>query len=194
MLLRLFPLLGGVASALYRRPDLAVEGCNVHEGRWIPVSDRRQTFPYGSSCPFTDPRQMCAGKDPRFLDWEWQPHQCTLPFFDSARFLELLRNRVMAFVGDSLGRSQFQSLSCLLAAADDAQHKDTSGKFVDSHHYPKYNATVCWILSPFLVAHTPKTFKKEMGPKTVHLDIPDPEWHFRQREFDVLFFSAAGRW
>lgn len=60
---------------------------------------RRRVYPYDNSCPFIDERQTCRGKGKSFLDWEWQPSGCDLPLFDPSRFLELLRNRIMAFVG-----------------------------------------------------------------------------------------------
>ena len=79
-------------------PPLAeIPCCTVPWGACL--ASPRRVYPYNSSCPFIDERQRCLGKDPAWLDWEWEPHGCHLPLFDAGRFLELLRNRVMAFVG-----------------------------------------------------------------------------------------------
>jgi len=50
-----------------------------------------------------------------FLKWRWKPDRCELPLFDPNQFLELMRGKTLAFVGDSLARNQMQSLMCLLS-------------------------------------------------------------------------------
>jgi hypothetical protein len=49
------------------------------------------------------------------MRWRWRPDGCDLPRFDAARFLEAMRGKSMAFVGDSLARNHFKSLLCLLS-------------------------------------------------------------------------------
>lgn len=53
--------------------------------------------------------------DSDYMKWKWQPDGCNLPVFDPVEFLETLRNKSLAFVGDSVGRNQMQSLICLLS-------------------------------------------------------------------------------
>ncbi|KAF5941334.1 hypothetical protein HYC85_022501 [Camellia sinensis] len=50
------------------------------------------------------------------MKWRWKPDDCELPLFDAARFLEIVRGKSMAFVGDSLARNQMQSLGCMLSS------------------------------------------------------------------------------
>lgn len=50
-----------------------------------------------------------------FLKWRWKPDGCELPLFDPVAFLEIVRGKSIAFVGDSLARNQMQSLICLLS-------------------------------------------------------------------------------
>jgi hypothetical protein len=50
-----------------------------------------------------------------FLKWRWRPSGCELPRFDPVQFLQFVRHRKLAFVGDSLARNHMQSLLCLLA-------------------------------------------------------------------------------
>lgn len=37
-------------------------------------------------------------------------------------------------------------------------------------------------------------YSRNMGHKQVHLDIPDPDWHTHYKDFDVILFTASGRW
>lgn len=52
--------------------------------------------------------------DNEFMKWKWKPNDCDLPVFNPGQFLELVRGKSLAFVGDSVGRNQMQSLICLL--------------------------------------------------------------------------------
>ncbi|CAI0451215.1 unnamed protein product [Linum tenue] len=49
------------------------------------------------------------------MRWRWKPDGCELPVFNPAQFLEIVRGKSLAFVGDSVGRNQMQSLICLLS-------------------------------------------------------------------------------
>lgn len=53
--------------------------------------------------------------DSGYLYWRWKPRDCDLPLFDSQRFLENMRNKSWAFVGDSISRNHVQSLLCILS-------------------------------------------------------------------------------
>ena len=33
-----------------------------------------------------------------------------------------------------------------------------------------------------------------MTLKTIHLDVPDSDWHFSIKKFDVVLFASTGRW
>jgi hypothetical protein len=58
---------------------------------------------------------MRYGKpDLGFVNWRWRPDGCDLPRFNPWRFLHMMRGKSLAFVGDSLGRNQKDSLICLL--------------------------------------------------------------------------------
>ncbi|CAL1355718.1 unnamed protein product [Linum trigynum] len=50
-----------------------------------------------------------------FMRWRWKPDGSDLPIFNPAQFLEIVRGKSLAFVGDSVGRNQIQSLICLLS-------------------------------------------------------------------------------
>jgi len=85
-------------------------------GQWVP--DEEAPYYTNLTCPFIDDLQNCMkfGKPSlEFLRWRWQPDGCDLPRFDAARFLEAMRGKSMAFVGDSLARNHAKSLLCLLS-------------------------------------------------------------------------------
>jgi hypothetical protein len=90
--------------------------CNVTRGEWVP--DAEPPYYTNLTCPFIDDHQNCMkfGKPSlEFMRWRWRPHGCDLPRFDAARFLEAMRGKSVAFVGDSLARNHFKSLLCLLS-------------------------------------------------------------------------------
>jgi hypothetical protein len=90
--------------------------CDFTRGEWVP--DTEAPYYTNLTCPFIDDLQNCMkfGKPSlEFLRWRWQPDGCDLPRFDAARFLDAMRGKSMAFVGDSLARNHAKSLICLLS-------------------------------------------------------------------------------
>ena len=70
---------------------------------------------------------MRYGKpDLGFVNWRWRPDGCDLPRFNPWRFLHMMRGKSLAFVGDSLGRNQKDSLICLLTTASSFVDLDPS--------------------------------------------------------------------
>lgn len=53
--------------------------------------------------------------DSGYLYWRWKPQSCELPPFDARRFLELMRNKSLALIGDSISQNHVQSILCMLA-------------------------------------------------------------------------------
>jgi hypothetical protein len=61
--------------------------------------------------------QNCQGNgrpDKEYENWRWKPLQCDLPRFDAKKFLELMRGKTIAFIGDSVARNHMESLLCIL--------------------------------------------------------------------------------
>lgn len=93
------------------------EQCDVFRGKWVPYPNA--TYYTNETCPLIIDQQNClkfGRPDTEFLKWRWKPDECELPRFDAAKFLEIAKGRSVAFVGDSVGRNQMQSLLCLLAS------------------------------------------------------------------------------
>ncbi|GLT61079.1 hypothetical protein SLA2020_338100 [Shorea laevis] len=136
--------------------------------------------------------------DTEFLKWRWKPDECELPLFDAVQFLELVRGKSIAFVGDSVGRNQMQSLLCLLASA--ANPEDISEKYTPDINfkrwfYADYNFTVATLWSPFLVKASDAdpsghTYNSIMN---LYLDKVDEAWAAEVTKFDYVIISA-GQW
>lgn len=92
------------------------EQCDLFSGEWVPEPNG----PYytNETCNAIQEHQNClkfGRPDREFLKWRWKPDECELPVFDPNQFLELVRGKSIAFVGDSVARNHMQSLICLLS-------------------------------------------------------------------------------
>lgn len=117
--------------------------CSLFIGSW--VYDETYPFYQSASCPAVDPQfncQLYGRPDTEYLKYRWKPANCELPrylkldftpssmefrfliifsFFSLNRFngLEFLlkmKGKTVMFVGDSLGRDQWESLICMISA------------------------------------------------------------------------------
>ncbi|KAF6169032.1 hypothetical protein GIB67_038529 [Kingdonia uniflora] len=173
------------------------EKCDIFTGEWV----RNPDAPYytNTTCWAIHDHQNCmkyGRPDSEFMKWKWQPDGCDLPIFNPAQFLEVVRGKSLAFVGDSVGRNQMQSLICLLSRVvypvEVWQNKaGTSTRW----HYEKYNFTVVNFWTPHLVK------AKEADPNgptltglfNLYLDEFDESWTTQIDEFDYVIISG-GHW
>lgn len=89
--------------------------CDLFKGEWI--KDKSGPVYNNKSCPFIEHHQNCMSNgrpDSDYLYWKWTPFDCKLPKFNPERFLDLMRNKSWAFIGDSISRNHVQSLLCIL--------------------------------------------------------------------------------
>ncbi|KAF7057969.1 hypothetical protein CFC21_065118 [Triticum aestivum] len=110
---------GAVKKAAAAAAAMVVgEECDLFDGSWV----WDDTYPLYESkdCPFLDVGFRCSENgrpDASYVKWRWQPSRCDLPRFDAKFMLEKLRNRRVVFVGDSIGRNQWESLLFLQGRA-----------------------------------------------------------------------------
>lgn len=91
-------------------------GCNVFEGSWVWDN---VTYPLYTeeSCPYLVKQTTCQRNgrpDSFYQNWRWKPSGCELPRFDPLKLLDVLRNKRLMFIGDSVQRGQFESMVCML--------------------------------------------------------------------------------
>ncbi|EPS67354.1 hypothetical protein M569_07422, partial [Genlisea aurea] len=168
--------------------------CNYADGEWVP-HDSPPMY-NGTTCPTIKQGQNCmsSGRPDRdYLRWKWKPHACDLPSFDPLRFLHLLQNKTIAFVGDSLARNQMESLLCMLSTVSNPLLLYASGednKF-RKWHFPSHNSNLSIYWSPFLVQGIEKN--NDNNYNTMFLDSVDRRWSDDLGEIDVLV-ACVGHW
>eukprot|EP01018_Ginkgo_biloba_P004388 Gb_15601 [translate_table: standard] len=171
------------------------ERCDLFKGDWIP----QPLGPYytNESCTVIQEHQNCMKNgrpDAGYLFWRWKPDDCDLPRFNGTRFLQIVRNKVWAFIGDSIARNNVQSLLCLLAQVEDP---------IDTYHdeaylfrrwyFPHHNFTLTVLWSPYLVKDIEEINGLLKDQTKVYLDTIDDKWKNQLHEFDFVVLSG-GEW
>ncbi|CAA0814322.1 Protein trichome birefringence-like 19 [Striga hermonthica] len=180
---------------MVRSQLLDEEECDLFSGEWVPNPEG----PYytNDTCNTIQEHQNCfkfGRPDRGFLKWRWKPDGCELPVFDPARFLELVRGKSIAFVGDSVARNHLQSLICLLSRV--ATPVDLTGPVDQNKRYEyrdhDFNISMFW--APYLV-RTEKLDPNDddKRPFKLFLDEFDTHWTSSLSPFDYLIISA-GHW
>ncbi|KAL2340568.1 hypothetical protein Fmac_008508 [Flemingia macrophylla] len=175
--------------------------CNIFSGNWVPYS--KGPYYNNESCPFIAEKQNCfmhGRPDREFLKWRWKPDECELPLFDAKQFLKIVRGKSMAFVGDSIGRNQMESLLCLLNSV--ARPKDITGRYTSKDDiyfkwwfYGDYKFTIAILWSPFFVKSN-KAYLNDTSfsnAENLYVDEADEAWASHIEKFDYVIFSG-GQW
>ncbi|XP_042481223.1 protein trichome birefringence-like 25 isoform X2 [Macadamia integrifolia] len=170
--------------------------CDIFTGDWIP--NPSGPIYTNETCDVIEGDQNCMKNgrpDSGYLYWRWNPRDCELPPFSAERFLELMRHKSWALIGDSISRNYVQSLICILSQVEKAvkvyRDEDKSKRW----HFPSYNFTVSVIWSPFLVQAD--IFEDKNGVATseiqLYLDKLDKKWTDQYQSFDYMIISG-GKW
>ncbi|KAL2336150.1 hypothetical protein Fmac_010596 [Flemingia macrophylla] len=177
-------------------PTTRQEKCDLFVGEW--VQDLSGPVYTNESCHVIEPHQNCmmnGRPDTEYLYWRWSPRGCELPKFNPNKFLKLMRNKWMSFIGDSISRNQVQSLLCFLSKVEPA---------VETYHDKEYrskiwkfrshNFTLSVIWTPFLVKAA--IFEDMNGVTSseiqLYLDKLD-HWTYQYKNFDYVVIGG-GKW
>ncbi|XP_020689183.1 protein YLS7 [Dendrobium catenatum] len=167
--------------------------CDLYHGKW--VHNPEGPLYTNNSCPIITQLQNCQGNgrpDKDYENWRWKPDQCELPKFDAKKFLELMRGKTLAFVGDSVARNQMESLLCILWQVE--VPKNRGNRRIHRWYFRSTSTMIVRIWSSWLAQNTPSAM--EFAPKgvvKVHLDIPDEKMMEFLPGFDVVVLSS-GHW
>ncbi|CAI7799665.1 unnamed protein product, partial [Closterium sp. NIES-53] len=187
------------------------ETCDLYSGEWVRDSQHHPLYS-GSTCQFPLPHWTCRRKDrPSFLyeQFRWQPEGCRVPWFNRTELKERLRNKKVAFVGDSVGLQQFFSFLCLISPTPRThepyiESRDADFKFNwttgwrgwqgSAYRFPETNTTVLlkWTTSLCHVAR--KDWANESAGQAAHLDQPDEFLRQHMEEMDVIIMNTGHHW
>ncbi|XP_073136796.1 protein trichome birefringence-like 19 [Henckelia pumila] len=169
------------------------ENCDIFSGEWVP--DPNAPYYTNTTCWAIYETQDCLKNgrpDLGFLKWRWRPDGCELSPFDPFLFLNLVRDRTMAFIGDSLSRNHLQSMMCLLSGSVNPVDVSKPDNPYSSWKYESYNFTVVNLRSPFLVRFD-EPAAANTGIFQLYLDELDESWTSQIDDFDYIILSF-GHW
>ncbi|KAL1538882.1 protein trichome birefringence-like 19 [Salvia divinorum] len=167
--------------------------CDLFTGKWV----RNPEGPYytNETCNAIQEHQNCmkfGRPDTEYLKWKWKPDGCDLPLFRPDLFLEMMRGKSLAFVGDSVARNHMQSLLCLLSkVARPVETAEPTGKQL-WFRYKDYDFSICLFWAPYLVK-TGSLDTTTGRPFDIYLDEPDDTWSSQVAQFNFVVISA-GHW
>ncbi|XP_027111314.2 protein PMR5-like isoform X1 [Coffea arabica] len=175
----------------HRRPMLQANqsSCSLFVGSWV----RDDTYPfYPSSCPIIDPEFNCQAygrPDSDYLKYRWKPANCDPPRFNGLEFLIKMKGKTVMFVGDSLGRNQWQSLICMISAGvPSSPTQYQRGDPLSTFKFSEYGVSVSFYRAPYLV-----DIDTMQGKRVLRLDDIRGNGN-AWRGVDVLSFNTGHWW
>lgn len=177
--------------------------CDVYDGNW--VVDYSYPLYNASECPFVEQGFNCLANgrsDRDYSRWKWRPRLCDIPRYNVHSTLEMLRNKRVVFVGDSMSRTQWESLICLLMTGvqDKSSVFEVNGNKITKLirflgvRFSSFNFSIEFYRSVYLVQHnwsvkyTPTRVRSTL--KLDKLDAISVEW----TNADVLIFNSGQWW
>ncbi|KAF3536603.1 hypothetical protein F2Q69_00025408 [Brassica cretica] len=183
--------------------------CNYAKGKW--VADKKRPLYSGYECKhWLSSMWACRVMDRpdfSFEGYRWQPRGCNMPQFDRFTFLTRMQNKTIAFIGDSLGRQQFQSLMCMAIGGEDSPEVQNVGWEYGlvkpkgaprpdgwAYRFPTTNTTILYYWSASLSDLVPTNNTDPPRLTAMHLDRPPAFMRTYLHRFDVLVLNTGHHW
>ncbi|KAF7840126.1 protein trichome birefringence-like 14 [Senna tora] len=191
------------------RPSSKRKVCNYAKGRW--VADSRRPLYSGFSCKQWLSSmwacRMTQRPDFSFEGYRWQPENCDMPQFERSAFLRKMQDKTIAFIGDSLGRQQFQSLMCMATGGEESPEVENVGWKYGlvkrrgairpdgwAYRFPKTNTTILYYWSASLCDLVPLNITNPLTNVAMHLDQPPAFMRKFLHDFDILILNTGHHW
>uniref|UniRef100_A0A7C9ABS3 Uncharacterized protein n=1 Tax=Opuntia streptacantha TaxID=393608 RepID=A0A7C9ABS3_OPUST len=183
--------------------------CNYAKGRWV-VDNRRPLYSGFKCKQWLSEMWACRltqRPDFGYEAYRWQPENCDMPEFERSAFLRRMQDKTIAFVGDSLGRQQFQSLMCMLTGGEASPEVQDVGReygLTTPHgasrpngwafRFPATNTTVLYYWSSCLCDLVPLNGSDPISEVAMHLDQPPSFLKQFLHRFDILVLNTGHHW
>ncbi|PON81539.1 PC-Esterase [Trema orientale] len=183
--------------------------CNFAKGRWVEDSQRplysgfdcKQWLSEMWACRLTQ------RTDFSYERYRWQPESCKMPKFERSSFLRRMQDKTIAFIGDSLGRQQFQSMMCMATSGLYSPEVQNVGKEYGlvkargairpdgwAYRFPETNTTILYYWSASLSDLVPLNASDRATDVAMHLDRPPAFLRKYLHGFDVLVLNTGHHW
>ncbi|KAK6944727.1 Trichome birefringence-like, N-terminal domain [Dillenia turbinata] len=187
----------------------ADQACNYAKGKW--VKDNRRPLYSGSGCKqWLSPMWACRLTQRTDFSYEklrWQPKNCIMEEFEGSKFLKRMKDKTLAFIGDSLGRQQFQSLMCMVTGGIERPDvldvgweyglvKARGAVRPDgwAYRFPWTNTTILYYWSASLCNIVPLDAANPATDHAMHLDQPPAFLSRYIHMFNVLVLNTGHHW
>ncbi|XP_028093289.1 protein trichome birefringence-like 14 isoform X1 [Camellia sinensis] len=185
------------------------QACSYAKGKWVTDDSRPLYSGFGCkqwlssmwSCRLTQ-RQ-----DFQYEKLRWQPKDCKMEDFTGSKFLSRMKDKTLAFVGDSLGRQQFQSVMCMVTGGEQRTDVLNVGEEYGlvkgrgairpggwAYRFPNTNTTVLYYWSASLCDLVPLDITNLSTDVAMHLDRPPAFLRHYLHKFDVLVLNTGHHW
>ncbi|KAL3532712.1 hypothetical protein ACH5RR_006233 [Cinchona calisaya] len=193
----------------YLTTSTVTQDCNFGKGKWV-IDDTRPLYS-GLGCKqWLSSMWACRMTQRTDFEYEklrWQPRDCDMEEFTGPKFLRRMVNKTLAFVGDSLGRQQFQSIICMITGGDERPDvldvgkeyglvKARGAKRPDGwvYWFPSTNTTILYYWSASLCDLEPLNVSNPETDIAMHLDQPPAFLQRFLHKFDVLVLNTGHHW
>ncbi|XP_050218435.1 protein trichome birefringence-like 16 isoform X2 [Mercurialis annua] len=202
-------LQGGQAKKNFTTIVVTEQACNYAKGKWV-VDDSRPLYSGFDCKQWLAPMWACRLMQRTDFSYEklrWQPKSCEMESFEGTKFLKRMQGRTLAFVGDSLGRQQFQSFMCMITGGKESPDvhdvgieyglaKPQGGVRPNgwAYRFPTTNTTVLYYWSACLCDLEPINIKNPVTDYAMHLDRPPSFLRQFLKKIDVLVLNTGHHW